>query len=78
MYDGKTTVPVTGTVTAARYGFPHSQYAIEVTTEDGSLEKWVLMTEDPRDAQRLGFAEALKAIKVGDPITAVGWPNKIK
>ena len=78
VYDGKTTVTITGTVTAARYGFPHSQYAIEVTAADGSVQKWVLVTEDPRDAQRLGFAEALKAIKVGDPITAVGWPNKIK
>lgn len=78
VYDGKVTVTISGTVTAARYGFPHSQYAIEVTAEDGSVQKWVLMTEDPRDAQRLGFAEALKAIKVGDPITAIGWPNKIK
>jgi hypothetical protein len=78
VYDGKTTVTISGTVTAARYGFPHSQYAIDVVNEDGTVEKWVLMTEDPRDAQRLGFDAAIKAIKAGDPITAVGWPNKIK
>ncbi|MGI9271539.1 MAG: DUF6152 family protein [Woeseiaceae bacterium] len=78
VYDGKTTVTISGTVTAARYGFPHSQYAIDVTNEDGQVEKWLLMTEDPRDAQRLGFDEAIKAIKAGDPITVVGWPNKIK
>lgn len=78
VYDGKTTVTISGTVTAARYGFPHSQYAIDVTIEDGTIEKWVLMTEDPRDAQRLGFDAAIKAIKAGDPITVVGWPNKIK
>lgn len=78
VYDGKTTVTISGAVTAARYGFPHSQYAIDVTAADGSIEKWVLMTEDPRDAKRLGFDEAIKAIKAGDPITVVGWPNKIK
>jgi hypothetical protein len=78
VYDGKTTVTITGTVTAARYGYPHSQYAIDVTNDAGEIEKWVLMTEDPRDAKRLGFDEALKSINTGDSITAVGWPNKIK
>lgn len=78
VYDGKVTVMITGTVTAARYGNPHSQYAIDVTNEEGDVENWLLMTEDPRDAQRLGFDEAIKSIKAGDPITVVGWPNKIK
>lgn len=78
VYDGKVTVTISGTVTAARYGYPHSQYAIDVSNADGEIEKWLLMTEDPRDAQRLGFDEAIKAIKAGDPITVVGWPNKIK
>jgi hypothetical protein len=77
-YDGKREVTVTGTVTSARFGFPHSIYRIDVVAEDGSIEKWVLSTEDPRDAARLGFADALKAIKTGDPITVVGWPDKYK
>ena len=55
VYDGKTTVTISGTVTAARYGNPHSQYAIDVTNDDGEIEKWVLMTEDPRDAKRGGL-----------------------
>lgn len=77
-YDGKREVTVTGTVTSARFGYPHSIYKIDVVKEDGSVEKWVLSTEDPRDAARLGFADELKAIKVGDPITVVGWPDKYK
>jgi hypothetical protein len=77
-YDGKTEVTVTGTVTSARFAFPHSIYKIDVEAEDGSTEKWVLSTEDPRDAERLGFADELKSIKVGDPITVVGWPDKHK
>lgn len=77
-YDGKRVVTVTGTVTSARFAFPHSIFRIDVEKEDGSIEKWVLSTEDPRDAERLGFADELKAIKVGDPITVLGWPDKYK
>ena len=77
-YDGKREVTVTGTVTSARFGFPHSIYRIDVVAEDGTIEKWVLSTEDPRDAERLGFADELKAIRTGDPITVVGWPDKYK
>lgn len=78
VYDGKITVKITGVVTAAHYGYPHSRYALDVEGEDGSIENWVLMTEDPKDAKSLGFADELKAIAVGDTLTAVGWPNKIK
>ncbi len=78
VYDGKTTVTLSGIVTSARFGYPHSRYAIDVTDADGLVEEWILMTEDPRDAKSLGFDVALKEIKVGDPITVVGWPNKIK
>ena len=42
------------------------------------LKKWVLSTEDPRDAERLGFADELKSIKRGDSMTVVGWPDKFK
>jgi len=77
-YDGKTEVKISGIVTRARFGFPHSIYRIDVTTEDGSVEEWILSTEDPRDAERLGFADELKAIKAGDPITVIGWPDKFK
>lgn len=77
-YDGKREVTVIGTVTSAKFSFPHSIYKIDVVAPDGTTEKWVLSTEDPRDAERLGFADELKAIKVGDAITVVGWPDKFK
>ena len=77
-YDGKTEIKISGIVTAARFAFPHSIYRIDVSNETGENEKWVLSTEDPRDAERLGFADELRAIKVGDPITVVGWPDKFK
>ena len=78
VYDGKTTVKITGTVVAARFGFPHSRYMLEMADENGDVERWTMMTEDPRDAKALGFDEALKAIERGQTLTVVGWPNKIK
>lgn len=75
-YDGKRTVTISGTVKTARYGYPHSIYRIEVTAADGSKEEWVLSTEDPRDAKRLGFDEDIKNLKPGDEITVVGWPHQ--
>lgn len=77
-YDGKVEVTITGTVTSARFGFPHSIYRIDVENEAGETEKWTLSTEDPRDAEQLGFAEELKNLKKGDTITVVGWPDKFK
>lgn len=75
-YDGKKIVTISGVVTKARFGYPHSIYRIEVTAEDGSKEEWVLSTEDPRDAKRLGFDEEIKNLKAGDEITVVGWPHQ--
>jgi len=75
-YDGKTEVKITGIVTKARFGFPHSIYRIDVTGADGSVVEWILSTEDPRDAARLRFADEIKAIKKGDSITVVGWPHR--
>ena len=75
-YDGKKVVTISGVVKKARFGYPHSIYRIEVTAEDGSKEEWVLSTEDPRDAKRLGFDEEIKNLKAGDEITVVGWPHQ--
>lgn len=77
-FDGKKQLTISGVVTKARFGFPHSKFQIEVTADDGSTELWTLTTEDPRDAQRLGFADAIKALKPGDQITLVGWPHKFE
>ncbi|MDH4108452.1 MAG: DUF6152 family protein [Gammaproteobacteria bacterium] len=75
-YDGKTEITITGTVTKARFGFPHSVYRIDVVNGDGSVTEWTLSTEDPRDAERLGFAQEIRSIRAGDAITVTGWPHK--
>ena len=77
-YDGKVEITISGKVTSARFGYPHSIYRIDVVGEDGKVEKWTLSTEDPRDAERLGFADELRNLKRGDSITVVGWPDKFR
>lgn len=77
-YDGKIEVKISGIVTSAYFGNPHSRYQIDVTNENGEVEKWLLMTEDPKDARNLGFEDEIKNIKKGDPITVVGWPHRSK
>ena len=75
-YDGKIEVKISGVVSSARFGFPHSVYRIDVTAENGSVAQWTLTTEDPRHARRLGFEDEIKAIRSGDSITVVGWPHR--
>lgn len=77
-YDGKVEVKVTGVVTSARFGFPHSVYELDVENDQGDVEEWVLSTEDPRDAERLGFADEIRAIKRGDTVTVTGWPHRFR
>lgn len=77
-YDGKVEITITGTVTSARFGYPHSIYRLDVVNDAGETEKWTLSTEDPRDAERLGFADAIRDLERGDTITFIGWPDKFR
>jgi hypothetical protein len=50
------------------------QIHIDVTTETGSVEKWVAETASP---QRLfGFGWNAKTLKAGDKVTVTGAPLK--
>ena len=78
IYDGKQEVKIVGVVKSARFGFPHSRYLIDVENQDGDMERWTVMAEDPGDARELGFDDALKRIKAGDVVTFIGWPHRYK
>lgn len=77
-YNGKTEIKITGVVTLARFGFPHSVYRMNVENAQGETEEWLLSTEDPRDAERLGFADEIRDIRRGDTVTVVGWPHRFR
>ena len=78
IYNGKKEVTISGLVTSARFGYPHSRYLVDVENEDGEVERWTIMAEDPKDAGELGFEDALKGIKAGDVVTFIGWPHRYK
>lgn len=77
-YDGKQEVVISGTVVAGKFAFPHSVYLLDVESDDGGVERWTVRTEDPKDAEHLGFAKALKSLEVGDRVTVVGWPHRFE
>ncbi len=47
VYDGKITVKITGTVTAAHYGYPHSRYALDVTSTNSVRNIVTAFMPDP-------------------------------
>jgi len=73
-YDTKHPVTMTGTVTEYLFTNPHVQIHIDVTGENGSVEKWIAETASP---QRLfGFGWNAKTLKAGDKVTVTGAPLK--
>jgi hypothetical protein len=78
IYNGKKEVKISGVVTAARFGYPHTRILVNAQNDDGEIEKWTVMAEDPKDAREMGFDEALKSLKAGDEVTFVGWPHRYK
>ena len=69
-YDGKVEITITGTVSSARFGYPHSIYRIDVTGEDGSSRaathsdvthvRWTLETIAPGDGGRLEYPAIIR------------------
>lgn len=78
LYDKATLVTIEGTITKAKFGFPHSRYYIEIEDSDDKNKtlEWLMTAQDPKDAKRFGYFNELEALKVGDRINVVGWPHK--
>ena len=64
-----------GTLTSAYFGAPHSRYQIEVIDGDGETANWLVIVQDPEDAQRFGYYEEVEALQVGDSLSFIGWPH---
>lgn len=61
---------ITGVVTEVWFRNPHVRYYIDVTTPDGSIEKWDTRGGSPSLMTRRGWTK--DTIKVGDTITLMG------
>lgn len=65
---------VTGTVKSVHIRNPHSQYVLDVASEDGTLEEWLVEWSDRNALVRRKVA--IDRIKVGDVITFTLWPSR--
>jgi len=69
-YDMTGTVTVKGVVTEFQWVNPHALILVDVTGEDGKVEKWVGETNSPNTLSRQGWSR--NTVKVGDQVTLVG------
>ena len=64
-------VTVKGTVTAFAWGNPHPMITLEVKTDDGKIEKWLVGGPAINRMEANGWTKT--TIKVGDVITGTGY-----
>ena len=69
-YDVTSTATVKGTVTEFQWVNPHALILLDVTNENGTVEKWIAETNSPNTLSRQGWTR--NTVKVGDQITLVG------
>lgn len=69
-YDVTHTTTVKGIVTEYEWSNPHVLIHLDVTTEDGKIEKWIGETNSPNTLSRQGWSK--NTVKPGDQITLVG------
>jgi hypothetical protein len=69
-YDMTATVTVKGVVTDFQWVNPHALILVDVTGEDGKVEKWVGETNSPNTLSRQGWSR--NTVKVGDQVTLLG------
>jgi hypothetical protein len=69
-YDVTGTATVKGTVTEFEWVNPHALIHLDVTGENGAVEKWIAETNSPNTLSRQGWSK--NTVKVGDEITLFG------
>jgi hypothetical protein len=69
-YDVSSTVTVKGVVTGFEWENPHALIYVDVTDENGKVEKWTAETNSPNTLSRQGWSR--NTVKTGDQITLVG------
>ena len=72
-FDRQAVTEVRGTVSAVYLRNPHSQYVLDVTEDDGSVNEWFIEWADRNALTRRGVN--LDLIQVGDEVTITIWPS---
>lgn len=73
-YDFSNKISLTGTITRFDFSAPHIWVDIEVLREDGSTEKWEILTTSPVRWNAAGHDRNF--VKVDDKMTITGWPAR--
>jgi len=73
-YDSAKTATVKGTVIAVDFVNPHVLVQLNVKSDNGNAEKWLVEATSPNMLVREGWAKS--TVKPGDVITATGHPAK--
>ena len=74
IYDQTRAVTLTGTVTEFRLTNPHMQLLFDVKSDQGNVEHWSSIGDNPVNLRRKGWNR--NTIKPNDQITITGYPAK--
>ena len=73
-FDANRPVHFQGTVAKVEWINPHTWFHIDVTQDDGSLERWMIEGGNPHNLFRRGFTR--DAIRIGMEIVVDGYASK--
>ena len=74
MYDSTHEITLSGTVTEFRMANPHMQLLFDVKSEQGNVEHWSSIGDNPVNLRRKGWNR--NTIKPNDQITITGYPAR--
>ena len=73
-YDSSREITIEGVLTEIRWINPHSRFRLDVTTDDGATEEWLVEMGAHNTMVRAGFKTELFVI--GDVVTIIGSPAR--
>lgn len=74
IYDIDNKIQRTGVLTKFTFSNPHIQLVLEVESEDGSKETWIIESMNPGRWDRSGNPRDVAS--VGETVTILGWPAR--
>ena len=73
-YDINREVTLKGPVTALEWTNPHTFVHIDVRDAKGNVTNWSIESDSPNSLTRAGWTRT--TLRIGDEVTAVGFPSK--
>ena len=73
-YDTSREITIKGVLTEIRWINPHSRFRVDVTSDDGSVDEWLIEMGSHNAMVRVGFTTDV--FTVGDEVTIMGSPAR--